>query len=647
MPALASKRKCCLTAAAARATKYGAHAKRSRWHVGPGAAEPAEAPDISEKRSAVHQFGIVGGEYDSKEERLQQILDRLPADAGTTLILAGPASAATVGATIDRCRRKAVAAAAREKAGRSKAVASMCQGVELSEEFLEQWTCGRCTMINGGLADGCYACETRRGAFPRITVVTVDPQSASRAAPWNAASCQLVINYDLPRSVSDYIRRLSALHPLEAKAPAPPERVAYTFVEESELKSRALREVAALLRSTRQYVDAAKAAEFDSALQLVEDNGAGEEEEGWDDGDADEDSEACDCAHCRGSILGSMSYHPLLPVPGIQVSANSGVEVVRLPLRALEDFDKAVPFIAPRLRGHVCTLICLHCLNVHTPWDGWEQYFAPPECTGTVRVVLVLADGVSWHEYPDSALVGAGGSAWIDILDMDSMDRSDMLLERLVDHEAALLNGQSERIVLMGMSQGGGQSMLRFLRSNLRLGGWVGSVCHVPTAPHTPRNRDPLIVGGRPTVNRNQPVRLLAGESDCVFPPGLVLRDAARLRNVGGFTNVEVELRPGLAHEGPLEAPQPPKPDSSAATGARARSPARGAPTATGASTVSAAPVLSRGASKSFREAEAEAALQRSKAINRAEKRVPELLFVQRFLPSMVDFGPTSGTEAC
>lgn len=30
----------------------------------------------------------------------------------------------------------------------------------------------------------------------------------------------------------------------------------------------------------------------------------------------------------------------------------------------------------------------------------------------------------------------AGGSAWIDILDMDSMDRSDMLLERLVDHEA-------------------------------------------------------------------------------------------------------------------------------------------------------------------------------------------------------------------
>eukprot|EP00434_Breviolum_minutum_P023121 symbB.v1.2.020398.t1/scaffold1714.1/size104981/2 len=88
--------------------------------------------------------------------------------------------------------------------------------------------------------------------------------------------------------------------------------------------------------------------------------------------------------------------------------------------------------------------------------------------------------------------------------------------------QAALLNGHSERIVLMGMSQGGGQSMLRFLRSKILLGGWVGSVCHVPTAPHTPRSRDPLLVSSRPTVNRSRPVRLLAGESDCVFAPSLV-----------------------------------------------------------------------------------------------------------------------------
>merc|ERR1712048_909374 len=135
---------------------------------------------------------------------------------------------------------------------------------------------------------------------------------------------------------------------------------------------------------------------------------------------------------------GSTSYHSLLPVPGVQQSSNSGVEGVRLPLRVLEDFDKAVPFIAPRLQGYTCTLICLHCLNVHTPWDGWEQYFAPPELTGTIRVVLVLADDASWHTYPDSALLSCGGSSWVDILDMDSMDRSDMLLERLVEHEAAL-----------------------------------------------------------------------------------------------------------------------------------------------------------------------------------------------------------------
>ena len=24
----------------------------------------------------------------------------------------------------------------------------------------------------------------------------------------------------------------------------------------------------------------------------------------------------------------------------------------------------------------------LHCLNVHTPWDGWEQFFAPSQLTG-------------------------------------------------------------------------------------------------------------------------------------------------------------------------------------------------------------------------------------------------------------------------
>eukprot|EP00439_Symbiodinium_sp_Y106_P048967 s6600_g6.t1 len=104
--------------------------------------------------------------------------------------------------------------------------------------------------------------------------------------------------------------------------------------------------------------------------------------------------------------------------------------------------------------------------------------------------------------------------------------------------QAALLNGQSERIVLMGMSQGGGQSMLRFLRSRIRLGGWVGSVCHVPTAPHTPRDRDPLLAIARPTVNRSRPVRLLAGEADCVFAPALVYgpkREASLCEYIGAL----------------------------------------------------------------------------------------------------------------
>jgi dienelactone hydrolase len=188
-----------------------------------------------------------------------------------------------------------------------------------------------------------------------------------------------------------------------------------------------------------------------------------------------------------------------------------------------------------------------------------------------MRVVLVLAEGISWHEYPDAALLCAGGSSWIDILDMDSMDRTDALIEQLVDHEIALLDGQSERLVLMGMSQGGGQSMLRFLRSQRRLGGWVGSVCHVPTAPHTPRHRDPLLTHGQPMVNCDRPIRLLSGESDIVFPPGLVLRDSARLRDVGGFTDVQVEVRSGLAHEGPKTVANLPSLKSSAAAAAQRR----------------------------------------------------------------------------
>jgi len=227
----------------------------------------------------------------------------------------------------------------------------------------------------------------------------------------------------------------------------------------------------------------------------------------------------------------------------------AGVEVVRLQQSALEDLPRAAPLIAPRLSGHVGTVICLHCLNCHTPWDGWEHLFAMPEL-GSLRVVFLLADELSWHDYADVGSIGSGGVAWMDILDIEAMNRSDKLLDRLIDHEAELLGGHSERIVLMGTSQGGGQSMLRFLRSKKRLGGWLGTVCHAPTSPHTTRESDPLLALGRPLVNCDRPMRLMAGEEDCVFPAGLVLRDADRLRRVGGFLDLEVLVQPGMGHEG-------------------------------------------------------------------------------------------------
>eukprot|EP00913_Durusdinium_trenchii_P001977 g1828.t1 len=241
-------------------------------------------------------------------------------------------------------------------------------------------------------------------AFPKVSVVAIDEKANSKsgALQWTPASAQtlgpmdwILINYDLPK-LPEYLRRLNALDTLESFHPRFP-RVVYTFLEEAQLKTRACKDLVELLKSTRKYVAASKKAEIDSALGLIEEEEEWEEEsdcdpmrssrspgreEGEDEDWDEEDWDACDCAHCRGSILGSTSYHPLLEHPDFEHKAMSGIEVVRLPLKALEDFDKAVPFIAPRVTGHSCTLICLHCLNVHTPWDGWEQFFAPGELTG-------------------------------------------------------------------------------------------------------------------------------------------------------------------------------------------------------------------------------------------------------------------------
>jgi len=231
---------------------------------------------------------------------------------------------------------------------------------------------------------------------------------------------------------------------------------------------------------------------------------------------------------------------------------------VRVPLQALEDLSAVAPLMASRVQNHACTLICLHNMYCHTPWDGYEHLFALPAGMGAVRVVMVLATGSSWHDYPDVGSF-AGGVAWMDILDMESMNKADRLIERLVEHEVGLLGGQGERLFLMGASQGGGQSMLHFLRSRRRLGGWIGAVCHAPTAPHTPCNEDPLTDASRPLVNCDRPMRLLAGELDSTFPAALALRDVERLRRVGGFTNVEVTVQKGLTHEGPEDDSDPPE----------------------------------------------------------------------------------------
>jgi len=192
-------------------------------------------------------------------------------------------------------------------------------------------------------------------------------------------------------------------------------------------------------------------------------------------------------------------------------------------------------------------------MNCHGPWDGCEHLFALPASLGPVRVVLVLADEGSYHDYPD---LGAyeSGVTWLDILDEKTMFEADELLEKLVDFETELLGNQSRRVVLFGKSQGGGMCLLRLLRSRRRLGGFIGGMCHVPTMPHLPWHADPLaLASGRTLANATVPVRILCGDADTIFASSMVRRGAARLRSVGGFTDVKVEVMAGLTHEDALD----------------------------------------------------------------------------------------------
>ena len=82
--------------------------------------------------------------------------------------------------------------------------------------------------------------------------------------------------------------------------------------------------------------------------------------------------------------------------------------------------------------------------------------------------------------------IAPGGSAWIDVLDMDSMDRSDMLLERLVDHEAAL-----PRWVAWDVEKETGESLETWSKS-IYIIGLLDQFTHLPrkSRDFTRRNGD-------------------------------------------------------------------------------------------------------------------------------------------------------------
>eukprot|EP00747_Dinoflagellata_sp_TGD_P098360 gnl/TRDRNA2_/TRDRNA2_167427_c0_seq1.p1 gnl/TRDRNA2_/TRDRNA2_167427_c0~~gnl/TRDRNA2_/TRDRNA2_167427_c0_seq1.p1 ORF type:complete len:630 (+),score=102.12 gnl/TRDRNA2_/TRDRNA2_167427_c0_seq1:46-1935(+) len=537
----------------------------------------------------VHQFGLVdikNRDYDSKKVRLVQLLERLPVGSGSVVVVAEQESIAAAQAavnlyhkrTITARRRAEEATASQQKlapadgipvwplhANQERQIAAPCRNLVRQDTCCDprtRATCSRkCDEPHGGEFCPHYAGEHEKHMDAWVALeppVRVDVAMAGhKAAETVGCGYRYVINYDFPSGARDYLQRLDLL--LEGDTPG----ICYTFVEEQQLNERRCRDVVALMRRARRmvakserYGGVQRATEFDSQLLLlVQEEVADEDDDvvpGKQQKDAKEDvghGPACDCNHCSGKSLASVSYHSGYQRMSFAAAQSPRVEVVHLPWRALQNLTMAAPLVAPRLPDHNFTVICLHNMNCHTPWDGWEHLFALPQGMGSVRVVMALADGGSWHDYPDIGSF-SGGVPWIDILDPSSMMKTDMLIERLVEHEASLLDGQSERIVLLGMSQGGGQSMLRFLRSSRPLGGWIGAVCHAPIAPHMPREFDPLLAMERPTLNCGRPMRFLAGEVDTIFPASLAIRDAERLRDVGGFTDVKVKIEPGLKHDG-------------------------------------------------------------------------------------------------
>jgi hypothetical protein len=481
--------------------------------------------------SAIHQFTLVGGaDYESKELRLEETLARLPPGSGTAVVVADKGATSAVEAIVARHR------AASAQVGLAKSHNSKLLEIDSNAST-------RASNADSGSEEVITESSVSAIAQP-VAILVSDSSNNSKGHALDLSNCQFIINYSFPTSGRKYLEQVAQLSLSSAET-----RVIFTLVDESDLGSRRCREVMALIRRAKKAAEAhssmagvGKIAEFQAALQQLDPKDDEEEEGEEEKGGEEEWDDSCDCCHCQGSKIGSRSYH------APDKCGTPRVEAVHVHLRALENMAVLSPVIASGLKDHVCTLVCLHCLYCHTPWDGDEDLFALPDGMGAVRVVFVLAEGVKWHEYPDSGSL-YGGTPWSDMLDMASMDKTDQLLEKLVDHEIDLLNGHSERLMMMGVSQGGCQAMLRFLRSRQKLGGWIGGVTHAPTMPHTPQDQDPLLGSWRSSVNCGQPLRFLAGGADSVFPPAMILRDAERLRTVGGFTDIKVEVAEGLAHD--------------------------------------------------------------------------------------------------
>jgi len=239
------------------------------------------------------------------------------------------------------------------------------------------------------------------------------------------------------------------------------------------------------------------------------------------------------------------------------------MEIVRLDLSALQEgaadeFKGFKELACPELK-HSYTIIGLHCFGYHDIWKEDFRGFLPADESDAVRLVFVNAtkdsDGCpSWHKYPDDSgmddkLHDDAGMPWLDMLyeeGEEGMGQTDLLLAKLIDLESEWLQMRSERIILIGSSQGTAQSMLRFIKSTVLLGGYVGCVGHVPTAPHLPRKEDPLLL--RKSINCHRPLRLLSGGKDTCFAPGLAIRSIQRLRQIGGFTDVEHTIEEDMTH---------------------------------------------------------------------------------------------------